>query len=58
MNIKTSAVILAGGEGKRMNSKRPKVLAEVMFKPMIQWVIDAVKEAGIDDIIKAAYEGA
>lgn len=50
MNTKTSAVILAGGEGKRMNSKRPKVLAEVMFKPMIQWVIDAVKEAGINDI--------
>ena len=46
----TSAVILAGGEGKRMNSKRPKVLAEVMFKPMIKWVIDAVREAGINDI--------
>ena len=50
MDIKTSAVILAGGEGKRMNSKRPKVLAEVMFKPMIKWVIDAVKNAGIEDI--------
>lgn len=50
MDQKTSAVILAGGEGKRMNSKRPKVLAEVMFKPMIQWVIDAVREAGISDI--------
>ena len=46
----TSAIILAGGEGKRMNSKRPKVLAEVMFKPMIKWVIDAVREAGINDI--------
>ena len=50
INQKTSAVILAGGEGKRMNSKRPKVLAEVMFKPMIKWVIDAVKTAGINDI--------
>ena len=50
MDIKTSAVILAGGDGKRMNSKRPKVLAEVMFKPMIKWVIDAVKNAGIEDI--------
>lgn len=50
MNTKTSAIILAGGEGKRMNSKRPKVLAEVLFKPMIKWVIDAVKEAGINDI--------
>ena len=50
MDKKTSAIILAGGEGKRMHSKRPKVLAEVMFKPMIKWVIDAVRGAGIEDI--------
>ncbi len=50
MQIKTSAIILAGGEGKRMNSKRPKAMAEVLFKPMIQWVIDAAKKAGIEDI--------
>lgn len=50
MQNKTSAVILAGGEGKRMNSKRPKVLAEVLFKPMLKWVIDAVRQAGIEDI--------
>ena len=47
---KISAVILAGGEGKRMKSNRPKVLSEVMFQPMIKWVIDAVREAGIEDI--------
>lgn len=47
---KTSAVILAGGEGKRMKSNRPKVLSEVMFQPMLKWVIDAVRTAGIKDI--------
>ena len=46
----TSAIILAGGEGKRMKSNRPKVLSEVMFQPMIKWVIDAVRMAGIEDI--------
>ena len=46
----SSAIILAGGEGKRMKSNRPKVLSEVVFQPMIKWVIDAVKEAGIKDI--------
>lgn len=46
----TSAIILAGGEGKRMKSNRPKVLSEVVFRPMIRWVIDAVREAGIKDI--------
>ncbi len=46
----TSAVILAGGEGKRMKSNRPKALSQVMFRPMIQWVLDAVRSAGIKDI--------
>ncbi len=44
------AIILAGGEGKRMGSDRPKTLCEVLGKPMLRWVIDAIKEAGIDDI--------
>ena len=46
----TSAIILAGGEGKRMKSNRPKVLSEVVFQPMLRWVIDAVRTAGIKDI--------
>ena len=46
----SSAIILAGGEGKRMKSNRPKVLSEVVFQPMIKWVIDAVRSAGIKDI--------
>lgn len=44
------ALILAGGEGKRMKSLKPKTLCEVLNKPMLQWVIDAVKGAGIDKI--------
>lgn len=44
------ALILAAGEGKRMKTSKPKVMAEVLFKPMIDWVADAVKGAGIDDI--------
>ena len=49
MNNK-SAVILAGGEGKRMKSDIPKPMNEVLGKPMLRWVIDSVKAAGIDDI--------
>ncbi len=44
------AVILAGGEGKRMKSDIPKPMNKVLDKPMLRWVIDAVKAAGIDDI--------
>ncbi len=48
--MKKCAVILAGGEGKRMQSEKPKTLCEVLSKPMLRWVIDAVRAAGIDDI--------
>lgn len=41
MNI--CAVILAAGRGKRMNSLKPKVLHEVLGRPMIQYTIDAVR---------------
>jgi len=42
-------VILAAGDGKRMNSANPKVLMQVLFEPMLGWVLDSVKQAGIDD---------
>jgi bifunctional UDP-N-acetylglucosamine pyrophosphorylase/glucosamine-1-phosphate N-acetyltransferase len=38
-----SVVILSAGLGKRMKSGIPKVLHEVLGKPMLQYVIDAVK---------------
>lgn len=44
------AIILAGGKGTRMKSEEPKVMCEVIFEPMIKYVIDAVKEAGVEDI--------
>lgn len=44
------AVILAAGEGKRMKSNRPKVLSPVLFKPMLQWVIDSAYSAGVCSI--------
>ncbi len=44
------AVILAGGEGKRMKSQKPKTLSEVLGKPMLMWVISALRKAGIEDI--------
>jgi bifunctional UDP-N-acetylglucosamine pyrophosphorylase / glucosamine-1-phosphate N-acetyltransferase len=43
-----AAIILAAGEGKRMKSNKPKVLAEVLFQPMIDWILDATAAAGID----------
>ena len=42
---KKCAVILAAGEGTRMKSKKPKALAEVLFAPMIDWVIGEIGRA-------------
>lgn len=47
---KTVAVILAAGEGKRMKTGISKVLHEVLFKPMIDWVVDSARASGIEDI--------
>jgi len=38
-----AAIILAAGEGTRLNSARPKVLHEVAGQPMIRHVIDALR---------------
>ena len=44
------AIIMAGGKGTRMKATCPKVMCNVLFEPMISYVVDAVKEAGAKDI--------
>lgn len=44
------AVILAGGEGKRMKMNKPKPLAQVLGEPMLKWVINSVKGAKVEKI--------
>lgn len=46
----TKAVILAAGHGTRMVSEKPKVLHEVGGKTMLDYVISASEDAGVDDI--------
>jgi len=45
-----TAVILAAGHGTRMRSRTPKVLHMLCGRPMIDWVIEAVTEAGADSV--------
>lgn len=40
-------VILAAGHGKRMGGELPKVLVELNGRPLISYLLDAVKEANI-----------
>ena len=48
------AVILAASDGKQMKSSRPTAMAEVLFQPMIDWVLDAVQNAGIESTCTVA----
>lgn len=43
-----SAVILAAGKATRMKSERVKVLHEICGRPMLSYVIDACREAGVE----------
>ncbi len=44
------AIILAGGQGKRMKSELPKPMFEVLGEPMLEWVIKSCEEAEISDL--------
>jgi bifunctional N-acetylglucosamine-1-phosphate-uridyltransferase/glucosamine-1-phosphate-acetyltransferase GlmU-like protein len=49
--MKFSVAVLAAGLGTRMRSDKPKVLHTVLGKPMIQYVIDAVKKLRPHEIV-------
>ncbi|MHC4637274.1 MAG: bifunctional UDP-N-acetylglucosamine diphosphorylase/glucosamine-1-phosphate N-acetyltransferase GlmU [Planctomycetota bacterium] len=42
------AIILAAGVSSRMNTKLPKVLHEVCGRPMLAYVLDACRKAGVE----------
>ena len=45
------AVVLAAGKGTRMKSARSKVLHELCGRPMLWYVVDALRGAGIERIL-------
>ncbi len=47
----TAAVVLAAGRSTRMVTDMPKVLHEVCGRPMLAYVVDALRAAGISRII-------
>jgi bifunctional UDP-N-acetylglucosamine pyrophosphorylase/glucosamine-1-phosphate N-acetyltransferase len=49
--ISTTAVILAAGQGTRMKSSHPKVLHQILGRPLITYLLDALKSIGVADIL-------
>ncbi len=45
------AIVLAAGRGARLKSKTPKVLHRIFDKPVLSWVLDALAEVELEEII-------
>lgn len=56
--MKNAALILAAGAGTRMKSKLPKVAHEMLGKPLVRWVVDAARAAGLERVVAVVGHGA
>lgn len=56
--MKTTAILLAAGQGTRMKSDLPKVLHPILGKPMIWHALEAVKQASSEMPVVVVGHGA
>jgi len=52
------ALLVAAGSGERLGAGRPKAFVVLAGRPMVEWSLDALRAAGIQDIVVALPEGA
>jgi bifunctional UDP-N-acetylglucosamine pyrophosphorylase/glucosamine-1-phosphate N-acetyltransferase len=52
-----TVLIMAAGQGTRMRSEVPKVLHRICGKPMVEWVVDAAREAGASRVVCVVRPG-
>lgn len=55
--MKFSAIILAGGAGRRMHSSVPKQLIEVKGRPLLYYTISAFEKSKVDSIVLVVPDG-
>lgn len=54
--MKTTAIVLAGGRGKRMNSNVPKQFLLIQDKPVLYYSLKAFEDSFVDSIILVAAD--
>ena len=54
--MKTTAIVLAGGSGKRMNSTVKKQFLEIDGRPLLYYSLKAFEDSFIDEVILVASE--
>jgi len=47
------ALLVAAGSGERLGGSEPKAFVMLAGKPMLHWSLDALREAGIEEIVVA-----
>jgi 2-C-methyl-D-erythritol 4-phosphate cytidylyltransferase len=51
------ALLVAAGSGERLGADRPKAFVVLAGRPMLEWSLDAIREAGIEDVVVAVPPG-
>ena len=54
--MKTTAIVLAGGSGKRMNSNVKKQFLQIHEKPLLYYALKAFEDSFIDSVILVTSE--
>ena len=52
-----TVLVMAAGQGTRMRSDTPKVLHRVAGKSLVEWVVDAAREAGAERVVAIVRPG-
>src|SRR5215211_1424925 len=55
---KAVALLVAAGSGERLGASRPKAFVVLAGRPMLEWSLDALRAAGLDDVVVALPDAA
>ena len=51
------ALLVAAGSGERLGASRPKAFVALAGRPMLEWSVDALRAAGLSEIVVALPAG-
>jgi 2-C-methyl-D-erythritol 4-phosphate cytidylyltransferase len=55
--LKAAAVVVAAGSGERLGAGVPKAFVVLAGRPMVEWSLDAVRAAGIEQVVTVVPPG-
>jgi len=55
--MEVAAILVAAGSGERLGAPVPKAFVVVGGRPMLEWSLDALRAAGIEEVVVALPEG-